>query len=165
MVHTPLATTDTETSCTNLYVSTDRVAASFKVFDISRDPVSAHGAFSDNILCFLSNVLSEASVRPPWNAISIALRTALTSSDKRIGEIAAGFDRSRAGFSRQVTRELGLAPHAFRLLSRLNHARQLLREGQSIAAVATEAGFSDQSHMTRLFRGTFGTTPGLYRRT
>ena len=33
-----------------------------------------------------------------------------------------------------------------------------------IAAAAQDAGFSDQSHLTRLFRRTFGTTPGVYWR-
>jgi AraC-like DNA-binding protein len=63
-----------------------------------------------------------------------------------------------------VRRELGVAPHAFRLLARLNFARQLLRAGDPIAMVAVDAGFSDQSHLTRLFRRTFGTTPGVYWR-
>ncbi|MGX1282843.1 helix-turn-helix transcriptional regulator [Bradyrhizobium elkanii] len=63
-----------------------------------------------------------------------------------------------------VSRELGIPPHTFRLLARLNLARQLLRAGEPIAAVAADAGFSDQSHLTRLFRRTFGTTPGVYWR-
>jgi len=61
-----------------------------------------------------------------------------------------------------VRRELGVSPHAFRVLARLNLARHLLRRGEPIAAVAADAGFSDQSHLTRLFRRTFGTTPGVY---
>jgi AraC-like DNA-binding protein len=34
----------------------------------------------------------------------------------------------------------------------------------SISAVATEAGFSDQSHMTRAFAHTYGVTPAVLRR-
>ncbi len=63
-----------------------------------------------------------------------------------------------------VRRELGISPHAFRLLARLNRARQMLRAGDPIAAVAADAGFADQSHLTRLFRRTCGTTPGVYWR-
>ena len=63
-----------------------------------------------------------------------------------------------------VRRELGVAPHAFRMLTRLNRARRLLRAGQPVAAVAAETEFADQSHLTRLFRSAFGTTPGRYRR-
>jgi AraC-like DNA-binding protein len=34
-----------------------------------------------------------------------------------------------------------------------------------LAEAALEAGFSDQSHMTRLFRRTFGISPGAYAAT
>jgi AraC family transcriptional regulator len=43
---------------------------------------------------------------------------------------------------------------------RLGWALERLRRGASIAAVATEAGFADQSHMTRWFVRTLGRTPG-----
>ena len=37
-------------------------------------------------------------------------------------------------------------------------------ECEPVAGAAADAGFSDQSHLTRLFRRTFGTTPGVYWR-
>ena len=37
-------------------------------------------------------------------------------------------------------------------------------EGCPVATVALEAGYCDQSHMTRVFRGQTGTTPAAYRR-
>jgi AraC-like DNA-binding protein len=58
-----------------------------------------------------------------------------------------------------------MPPHAFRLAARLNLARALLRNGEPIAAVAAHTGFADQSHLGRLLRRAFGTTPGAYRRT
>ncbi|MEO1086944.1 MAG: AraC family transcriptional regulator, partial [Acidobacteriota bacterium] len=33
-----------------------------------------------------------------------------------------------------------------------------------IADIAVEAGFSDQSHLTRAFKAAFGITPGAWRR-
>ena len=36
---------------------------------------------------------------------------------------------------------------------------------ESLATIAAEYGFSDQSHMTRQFRSFLGTTPGALRRT
>lgn len=70
---------------------------------------------------------------------------------------------SREGFSRRFKKLQGLPPEEFRLLSRLNDARRLLRAGNPIAAVAAETGFSDQSHLGRCFRRFFGATPGRYR--
>jgi AraC-like DNA-binding protein len=49
-------------------------------------------------------------------------------------------------------------------MRRLNKARDLLRAGQTIADVAFEMGFADQSHLGRWFKRAFGITPGLYRR-
>jgi AraC-like DNA-binding protein len=34
----------------------------------------------------------------------------------------------------------------------------------SLARIAQNAGFFDQSHMTRAFKRAYGTTPGAYRR-
>ncbi len=70
---------------------------------------------------------------------------------------------SREGYTRRFKRDCGLPPHAFWLLEKLNDARRLLRAGDSIAGVAAETGFADQSHLGRCFRRAFGVTPGRYR--
>jgi AraC-like DNA-binding protein len=70
---------------------------------------------------------------------------------------------SREGFSRRFRKLHGIPPHAFWQLAKLNDARRLLRAGRSIAAVAAETGFSDQSHLGRWFRRVFGVTPGRFR--
>jgi AraC family transcriptional regulator len=43
-------------------------------------------------------------------------------------------------------------------------ADRLATSAESIATIAAEAGFSDQSHLTRSFRRFFGTTPDCFRR-
>lgn len=70
---------------------------------------------------------------------------------------------SREAYSRRFQRHYGLAPQAFRLLQQLNMTKAQLRSGSSTLQTAIDAGFADQSHMGRLFRRTFGTTPGRYR--
>jgi AraC-like DNA-binding protein len=42
-------------------------------------------------------------------------------------------------------------------------ARQLLTCGQTPAQAAVQAGFADQSHMTRAFVRQLGITPSRYR--
>lgn len=163
MVHTPLRSSN-ETVCLNLYVASDCAYSSFKLSNIDLESSNAFDISNDDILRLSNDLWTEESARSIEEDRGSYLRTALINNPDHIGNIAANFNCSREGFSRQVKRELGVAPHAFRILSRLNRARQLLREGCAIADAAAESGFSDQSHMTRLFRQTFGTTPGLYLR-
>jgi AraC family transcriptional regulator len=56
----------------------------------------------------------------------------------------------------------GLPPHAFRRQLRIQRAQQLIVEGRPLAEVAATVGFTDQSHMTRLFRSHLGVTPRAY---
>jgi len=79
-----------------------------------------------------------------------------------VREAAAHVGMSREGFSRKFRKLHGVPPHAFWHLARLNDARRLLRAGLPIAAVAADAGFSDQSHLGRCFRRAFGVTPGRF---
>lgn len=80
-----------------------------------------------------------------------------------VSQLAARAGMSREGFSRRFAKRHGMPPHAFRLMARLNRARELLRAGEGIAAVAADTGFADQSHLGRWFRQAFGVTPGRYR--
>ena len=49
------------------------------------------------------------------------------------------------------------------LNQRLEQARRLIRDGHGLAEAALQAGFADQSHMTRLFGRQFGYTPGAWQ--
>nr|WP_310206490.1 helix-turn-helix domain-containing protein [Paenarthrobacter nitroguajacolicus] len=44
----------------------------------------------------------------------------------------------------------------------MDRARRLLLDGRPAAEAAVEAGFHDQSHLTRHFRRVLGTTPGAF---
>lgn len=75
----------------------------------------------------------------------------------------------RAGISafallRAFRAATGLSPHEYQTLLRVTRARHLLRGGGSIASVASEVGFYDQSHFHHHFRRTVGLTPGGYLR-
>ena len=65
---------------------------------------------------------------------------------------------------RAFTRAYGLPPHRYLTGRRVDLARRLLLDGVPPAEVATAAGFYDQSHLTRHFTRTLGTTPTRFTR-
>jgi len=72
---------------------------------------------------------------------------------------------STAHFSGLFRRATGLSPHRFLVGRRVDRARELLVSGSdSIAQVAIQAGFYDQSHLTKQMRHVLGVSPGCLRR-
>lgn len=67
-------------------------------------------------------------------------------------------------FGRLFKQATGMPVHQFVLRCRVDRARRLLTDtAMPIAAIAFECGFSDQVHLTRLFRRFVGTTPAAFR--
>jgi AraC-like DNA-binding protein len=89
----------------------------------------------------------------------------LGEEDLSLKRIAAEAGLSAFCFARGFREEMGVPPHRYVLERRVARARQLLHEpGRTIAEVAYAAGFSSQSHLTAVFRGQIGVTPGGYRK-
>jgi len=63
---------------------------------------------------------------------------------------------------RAFHRQVGVPPHRYQTILRVNRARKLLTSGLALAEVAYRTGFYDQSHLTRCFKRAFGVTPGSY---
>lgn len=63
---------------------------------------------------------------------------------------------------RVFQRETGLPPHAYLVQHRVQQAKLMLSNGRTIAQVAYETGFTDQSHLNRHFKRLVGVTPGQY---
>ncbi len=86
------------------------------------------------------------------------------SMDLGLDELSvfSGVDRFR--LSRQFKQAFGLSPHAYLVRLRLRAARILLAEGMQPALVATQVGFSDQSHLGRWFQRAYRLTPAAYQR-
>lgn len=57
---------------------------------------------------------------------------------------------------------VGMPPHEYQAMQRVRRVKECIRDGKSLAESAAEAGFSDQSHMTRCFRKVMGMTPGVF---
>ena len=86
--------------------------------------------------------------------------------DQRVtlAELAAAAGLSRFELVRRFGEQNGVTPHAFQTNLRVEHARGLLAAGMSPAAVAAACGFSDQPHLTRVFKRAVGVSPGRYAR-
>lgn len=70
--------------------------------------------------------------------------------------------RDRWSLSRDFRRYYGTSPHRYLTMRRLDTVRRLLLAGRPPAHAAAEAGFADQSHMSRHFLRAFGLTPGRW---
>lgn len=67
---------------------------------------------------------------------------------------------SRRYLHARLTSETGLGPKQLGRLGRFTRARHLVRKGVGLVDAAHQAGFADQSHLTREWRALSGRTPG-----
>ena len=80
--------------------------------------------------------------------------------------IAAVSGLSKYHFGKAFKQSTGVTLHSYVLSRRTRRAQELLLQtDQSLAAVASAAGFSDQSHFTSLFTTRLGISPRAYRQT
>lgn len=79
-----------------------------------------------------------------------------------LAELAEAADLNRYQLLRAFRQATGLTPHAYLIQRRLQQARRLITSGMSLVETAAATGFADQSHLTRLFKRTYGFTPGAY---
>ena len=80
-------------------------------------------------------------------------------------EIAAELGLSVSHFSRAFRISVGWPPHQWLLRQRVSVAKQLMTvRGLSLAEIAISAGFTSQSHFTRVFSTLVGVSPGVWRR-
>jgi AraC family transcriptional regulator len=94
-----------------------------------------------------------------------------TYVDRHLGETIQVSDlssiarRSTAHFCRAFKRTFGQTPHAYVTGRRLNRAKSLMLESnEPLSVIALLCGFTDQAHLSKLFRQHTGETPGAWRR-
>jgi AraC family transcriptional regulator len=82
-----------------------------------------------------------------------------------VGDVAAQIGVHPVHLARVFRTTLGCSPGELLRWRRVDRAADMLRHSDiSGAQIAAQVGFSDQSHMTRAFRATYGIAPGVYRR-
>lgn len=110
---------------------------------------------------------------------SLAGRRGLTRSQERrakqflataageylpIARVAEACALSRNYFIKAFKETTGETPHRWRSRFRVEQAKGLLLGDRSIAEIALDCGFADQSHLTRVFAKVIGLPPGVWRR-
>jgi len=101
----------------------------------------------------------------PWlNQVREMIHARFRSEKLRIADLAAEAGVHAVHLARVFRRNYGVTPGEYIRRLRLELARERMRSGESLAAVALECGFSDQSHFARAFRARYGITPGRVRR-
>lgn len=87
------------------------------------------------------------------------------SGDASMEEIAREVGVHPVHLSRAFRRFYGCTATSFRHVHRVRRSlRELGTEDDTVSAVAYRVGFSDESHLIRIFRRYVGITPGRYRR-
>lgn len=105
---------------------------------------------------------AETSSGDAVDQLAAALRS---PSPPRIGEWAQDCGRSRENLTRTFRSVYGTSPAEYRLEAQARRAwRRIVSTGDSLAEIACETGFSDQSHMTRAVVRLTGHAPGAWRR-
>jgi len=124
---------------------------------------------SENLLLLLSRLVNRPRPDRPVAPGAIGQARARIDDDPAaplsLVELAAIGGISRFQLVRGFAKLTGFTPHAYLVQRRLQSARRLILQGTPLAEAAQAAGFSDQSHMTRLFVRSYGMTPGIYATT
>lgn len=146
---------------------TDRCEAAKGLLRFSLDSVLEYGVGADLFHLLNENLESHICRNPPARtrvdeAISFIEAAHGTA---RIDEVVAAFGKSRRHLERVFLETVGVSPKFFSSITRFRRAAELLhRPSASLAAVAFEAGYSDQSHMSHEFRRLANLSPLIYAR-
>ncbi len=131
-----------------------------------QDPLEREENLLRSVICLLRRhglaKLPDTRTSPPV-AQAIERLDSAPEAQVSLAELAALSGVSRFQLLRGFAREVGITPHAYLVQRRVLLARHLLASGQTPAEAALDAGFADQSHMTRAFVRQLGVTPSRYR--
>ena len=99
----------------------------------------------------------------------IELASLLLLNDSRsshsLKQIAAHCGLSRSHFEKAFKVSLGTPPHRWLMRQRIQRAGEKLEQtNDSISSIALSCGFTDQSHLTRVFGAIVGSSPAAWRR-
>jgi len=93
--------------------------------------------------------------------VAVLMRRGVLSADETVAAALRGHPvaYSERSMHRHVVAAAGMGAKKIEQLQRARAAYSLLQGGSTLAAAAAEAGFADQSHMTRAFTTLAGCSP------
>jgi AraC family transcriptional regulator len=142
-----------------------RLAAELRATDAAA-PLAAEGF----ALELLAATAREAAIdrrvgRPPrWLSSAEEFLRARIGASVGLSELADAVGVNAAHLARVFRARYGISVGEYGRRLRLDWAAaEIARDDRPIAEIASEAGFADQSHFTRLFKRHVGTTPAHFR--
>src|ERR1700730_9696567 len=142
----------------------------------NEDTAEWSSLFGESLVAAMVARLSNLDPRPPRNHRRLGLSARQLSAvtdfihdnlarPMRLSQLASLADLSPSQFGRAFKISTGSTPHLWHLDARIESAKRLLADrSTSLAEVALDTGFSEQSHFTRAFRAATGISPGAWRR-
>ncbi len=112
----------------------------------------------------LEELVAERLQDVELDGLSIAAARALRSPGARTDRVAAELGVSERGLRRHLWHEVGVGPKELQRVLRfhrfLNRVEDVARDRSSLAGVAADVGYADQSHLGRECRRLSGASPG-----
>jgi AraC-like DNA-binding protein len=141
-----------------------------RLFTSLTDSQADHLAIEENLIRSLIYMMrrhgmSRLSSEGPSLCVAQAIERLDSAPETSVSlaELAALSGVCRFQLLRGFAREMGITPHAYLVQRRVRLARRLLAAGRTPAQAAAQAGFADQSHMTRAFVRQLGITPARFQ--
>jgi methylphosphotriester-DNA--protein-cysteine methyltransferase len=95
--------------------------------------------------------------------LKVPVRAAIETLRKSRCELQSD-ESQRRQFPPDMALATGVTPHRWLMARRVDRAKDLMRSTEApLAEIALKCGFSEQSHFTRVFSQTTGTTPAQWR--
>lgn len=106
----------------------------------------------------------KGGLRPWQESLAKSMLISGTDGTTLVADVAAACGLSKSHFGKAFRRSVGMPPHRWIVMQRVERAQLLLDDAsRSLATIAAECGFCDQSHMNHVFLRTLGLSPGAYR--
>ncbi len=127
----------------------------------SRQTAETPETYDSNIYGSPTNILSENDHQFITHTTQVIIEN-ISDTDFSINTLCQEMAMSRTLFYSRLKSLTGKGPREFIRIIRLRKAAELLKEGKSVATVATDTGFVNTKYFSSLFKEHFGVQPSKY---